>query len=321
MMATTSRVPEPGETRRIPTEPVPQPERRARSRASERADLIGMLLVAPNVAMFSVFVAIPVVVALGLSFFSWNVFGEPRFVGLDNFVRLLSDERAHNSAIVTVIVLVAGTVPTVLLGLVCGLLLTARLPATRLIRLMYYVPIIVSFVAAAVLWRWIFDPQYGLMNWLLGLVGVDGPAWLSQPETALLAVTIVIVWRNIPLATIIYVAAIQELSQEMLEAARIDGAGPLARAVHIVWPNIRPATVLVGVVSMIGVIFNSFDVVAVMTRGGPLRATDILVYYMYDVAFNQLEMGYASVLASLMFLAIFGVAIALLRFQRRAEEA
>lgn len=272
--------------------------------ASRDGRIWAWLFLAPNLIVFSVFAVIPVIGAFALSFFEWDLLKPPSFVGLDNYVALVSDQRALNSIRVT-LVLVAGTgIPTVLLGFILANALHARLRGAAVLRTMYYFPIIISLVASAVLWRWIFDVN-GAVNWLLSLVGVTGPRWLSDQAWAIVAVMIVLVWKGLPLAIILYIAALQNVSEELVDAAKVDGAGLFRRMRDVIWPSVRPATTLITVVTVIGLIFGSFDVIAVMTRGGPLRSTESLAALIYYVGFRDLQLGYASAVAVAAFLVIF----------------
>jgi multiple sugar transport system permease protein len=169
-----------------------------------------------------------------------------------------------------------------------------------------------------VLWRFIYDPRVGPVNEMLGMFGIAGPNWLQSTAWAMPAVSIVIVWLRLPLGIILYMAALQQINPQLLEAAEVDGAGPWQKLIHVIWPNVRPVTFLILVITLRGVIFDSFDVVQVMTGGGPLDATDILIKYIYDLAFAQLRLGYASALSTMLFI-IVGVLALIFNPPRRRE--
>jgi ABC-type sugar transport system permease subunit len=289
------------------------------SRWRSRDKWAAVAFLAPNLVLFSVFVVIPVIAGVLLSFFSWDLINPPTFVGLDNYVRLFGDPQAMYSLGRTLLFMLGGVIPTVVLGLVIATLINARFRGIEALRTLYYMPFVISFVASAVLWQWIYEPQRGLLNWLLSLVGIDGPPWLSSTTWALPSLVLVLVWLTIPLSTLLYLAALQRIPDEVIEASKLDGAGPVARIWHVIWPMVRPATLLVSVVMLLAFAFGSFDLVAVMTQGGPLRSTNILIYYMYDVAFNQLSMGYASALAVFQFLVVFSMTGVLLYANRVKE--
>jgi ABC-type sugar transport system permease subunit len=159
-------------------------------------------------------------------------------------------------------------------------------------------PLVISFVASAVLWRFVFDARFGPVNTILSWVGIDGPEWLQSTSWAMPAVAIVIVWLRFPLGMLLYLAALQSINPSLLEAAQLDGANTWQRIRHIIWPSVRPVTFLVTIVTLRGVLFDSFDVIQVMTGGGPVKSTEILIKYIFDVAFSQLKLGYASALAT-----------------------
>jgi len=269
------------------------------------------LFLAPNLALFALFMIIPIAMAIGLSFFQWDLLSPPRFVGLANFAKIPSDPRAVNSIVQTAYLVVIGVVPTVIVSFLLAVLINTRFPGIRVIRTIYLLPLVISFVASAVLWRYIFDPRFGPINTVLSWFGVSGPEWLQSTAWSMPAVAIVIVWLRFPLGMLLYLAALQSISPEMLEAAELDGAGPWRKIRDIIWPSVRPVTFLVAIVTLRGVLFDSFDVINVMTGGGPISSTDILINYIYNVAFSELKLGYASALATALLLIVAFLALTL----------
>lgn len=288
---------------------------RARVRGNDKplgqaqTNLWAAIFVLPNLAMFAIFIIVPILGAFALSFYDWNLMSPPEFVGFDNFTRMLNDSRAINSIWRTVYLVLGGVIPTILISFVLAVLIDTRFPGLRLIRTLYLMPIVISFVASAVLWGYILDPRWGPVNWLLGLFGISGPQWLESPTWALPAVTIVTIWLRIPVALILYLAALQSINQSLIEAGRLDGANFFQRMRFIIWPSVRPVTLLVTIVTLRGVLFESFDVVSVMTQGGPLRSTDILINYIYQAAFDRLDFGYASALSVVLFIMVMFVTL------------
>lgn len=277
---------------------------------------------APNIILFMVFMVIPIIGAFALSLFKWDLLSDPQWVGFANYVAIADDPRALNSIIRTIYLVLGGVIPTVLLAFLIAVAIDIKFPVVKLVRTLYLMPIVISFVASAVLWKWIFDPRWGPINIALSLVGVDGPSWLTSTTWALPAVTIVMIWLRLPLAILLYLAALQQINPEVLEASSIDGAGPVARLRHILWPSVRPVTLLVLIITLRGVLFEAFDVVQVMTGGGPLRSTDILIKYIYDAAFRDLQLGYASALATVLFIIVLAVSmLAIRRPSAREAEA
>jgi ABC-type sugar transport system permease subunit len=262
------------------------------------------LFVAPGIIVFTIFILAPIAIAFGLSLFSWDLISPPRFVGLANFLAIPRDARAVNSIVRTVYLIAIGVVPAVVVSFLLAALVNTRFPGIHVLRTVLLLPLVISFVASAVLWRYIFDPHFGPINLLLGLIGIDGPAWLQSTSWSMPAVAIVIVWLRFPLGMLLYLAALQSINPSLLEAAELDGASVWQKLRHVVWPNVRPVTFLVTIITLRGVLFDSFDVIQVMTDGGPIGSTDILIKYIYDVAFSQLKLGYASALATALLLLI-----------------
>ena len=285
--------------------------RLAPRRRSGRTDtpIWAFLFVGPNLILFTTFMVVPLLWGLGLSLFDWNLINEPRFVGLDNYTALLNDARAVNSVVKTAYLLALGVVPTVFLSFMLAVLINTSFPGYSVFRTMYLLPIVISLVASAVLWRFMYDPRVGPIAQLLGFFGVSGPNWLQDTTWAMPALSLVIVWLRLPLGIILYLAALQQINPSLMEAAEIDGAGPWAKLRHIIWPNVMPVTLLILVLNLRGIIFDSFDIAFVMTKGGPLNSTDILAVYIYDLAFSQLRLGYASALSTVLF--VFVIILAL----------
>jgi len=284
----------------------PKPRRR-----SSRTDspFWAALFVGPNVILFTVFMVIPLVWGLALSLYDWNLIYAPRFVGFDNYLALMNDARAVNSVVKTVYLLVLGVVPTVFLSFLLAVLINTSFPGYSVFRTMYLLPIVISLVASAVLWKFMYDPRVGPIAQLLSFFGVSGPNWLQDTTWAMPALSLVIVWLRLPLGIILYLAALQQVNPQLLEAAEIDGAGPWAKLRHIIWPNVMPVTLLILVLTLRGIIFDSFDIAFVMTKGGPLNSTDILAVYIYDLAFAQLRLGYASALSTVLFVIVIILAL------------
>ena len=285
--------------------------RPAMRRRSSRTDspFWAALFVGPNLFLFTVFMVIPIVWGLALSLFDWNLIYEPRFVGFDNYVALLNDARAINSVSKTVYLLILGVVPTMFLSFILAVLINTNFPGYSVFRTMYLLPIVISLVASAVLWRFMYDPRVGPIAQLLSFFGISGPNWLQDTTWAMPALSLVIVWLRLPLGIILYLAALQQVNPQLLEAAEIDGAGPWAKLRHIIWPNVMPVTLLILVLTLRGIIFDSFDIAFVMTKGGPLNSTDILAVYIYDLAFAQLRLGYASALSTVLFVIVIILAL------------
>ncbi len=269
------------------------------------------LFIGPNLTIFAIFTIIPIIGAVGLSFFEWDLMSPAVFVGLDNYLAIANDPKAINSIYKTAYLILIGVVPTVVVSFLLAVLINTTFPGIRVIRTVYLMPLVISFVASAVLWRYIYDPRFGPINTILSWFGIDGPAWLQSTTWSMPAIAIVTVWLRFPLGMLLYLAALQSVNPALLEAAEIDGAGTWIKLRHILWPNVRPVTFLVTIVSLRGILFDSFDVVRVMTDGGPIGSTDILIRYIFELAFSQLRLGYASALATALFVIVAAMAMLL----------
>jgi multiple sugar transport system permease protein len=280
----------------------------------DRAAAYGLL--APNLILYTVFIVVPVLLALGLSFTSWNLVGAPQWVGLANYKAMVNDPAVPQAIETTMIFLVFGVVPTVVLGLLLAILVNVQFRFVGVVRTLYFVPAVVSFAASAILWQWIYRPGQGFLDYALKKVGIDGPAWLSNTHTALFALDIIAIWLSLPTAILLYLAALQRIPKHVIEAAMLDGAGAFTRLRKIIWPGVRNMTILVVIVAIIAFTNSSFDLVNILTQGGPINATSTLIYYIYYAAFNNVQLGYAAALSVLQ-IALFAAILGLLALARR----
>lgn len=278
-----------------------------------------LAMLAPNLILFTVFIVVPVILGVLLSFTSWDLDGLPEFVGVANYGRLITDPMVPQAIVTTMVFLLFGVVPTVVLGLVLAVLANVRFRFIGVIRTLYFVPAVVSFAASSVLWQWIYRPGQGILDFGLHKLGIAGPAWLSNSHTALPALDIVSIWLSLPVATLLYLAALQRIPEQVIEAATLDGAGAFSRLRYIIWPGVRNITVVVVIVATLAFTNGSFDLVNIMTQGGPINATTTLIYYIYFVAFDNIQLGYAAALSVLQ-LALFGVLLVVLGVARRFME-
>lgn len=278
------------------------------------------LFILPNYLGVLVFLVFPVLFAFYLSFQSWNGLTAPVFVGLQNFAGLLRDGvfwiTLRNTAVYTLL-----TVPTgVVISLGVAALLNQRVRGLTVFRTAMFIPVVTSALAVAVIWKWIFDYQNGLVNDLLGLFHLPQVPWLSDPFWAMIGIAIIGVWQNFGLTSIILLAALQQVPSQLLEAASIDGAGPWRRFQTITVPLIMPAIVFVSITSFISS-FQVFAQVYYMTNGGPNYGTTVMTLLIFQRAFQQNRFGEASALAYILFAIIFLVTMAQLRLSRGAVNA
>ncbi|WP_281885570.1 carbohydrate ABC transporter permease [Paenibacillus sp. YYML68] len=255
----------------------------------------------PNLVVFSVFTLFPILFAIVLSFYQWNVIEPPTFVGLDNYIHFLKDDKAITSLQLNILLIVYSVPTAVVISFFMAILINRKLAGIHLIRTMFYFPIIISLVSSAFIWKWIYSKNFGVLNYGLEWLGIPPVDWLGDDNVALLAVAIVIIWKHIPPTLIIYLAALQSVPKHLYEAASLDGAGAWKKMIHITWPMVSNATLLLFILNMIWTFFGSFDAIAVLTGGGPYGSTEIIIYYLYEKAFMELNMGYASALGIVLF--------------------
>lgn len=296
------------------TQALSAPAQAARPRLTFRhwEAINGWLMVAPWVVGFLLFTAGPMIASVAISLTKWDLLTKPRFIGLDNYVKMLSDDPLVALSMRVTTVYAAVSVPLgVALGLAVALLLNEKIKWQSFARTVYYLPSVVSGVAVALLWRWLFAADFGLFNSLLAMVGIEGPAWLSDSRTALPALIIMSLWA-VGGGMIIYLAGLQSVPTEMYEAAQLDGANTAQRFWNITVPMISPVIFFQTVMGLIGAL-QTFTQAYIMTDGGPMNATLFFLLYLYRNAFQYFHMGYASALAWLLFAYILALTLLLLR--------
>jgi multiple sugar transport system permease protein len=273
------------------------------SRAERRA---AWLLLAPALLAIGVFFALPLLAALALSTTDFDIYSiaDPtavRFLGAGNYTRLLRDPIFWQALRTTLVYVGLGTPLTLLAALGGALLLASRLARFRaLFRTVFFAPVVTTLVAAAVVWHYLYHPRYGLFNHLLGLLGLPAIDWLGHPAWAMVAITLLAVWRSFGYALVIYVAGLQAIPRSLYEAAELDGASAWRQFRDITWPLLAPTTVFVAVITTVG-LFQIFAEPYVMTRGGPLNATTSVAMLMYQQGFRWWSMGNAAAIAFVLF--------------------
>lgn len=271
----------------------------------------------PSLAGLLVFMILPMLASLGLTFTDWDPLLPTRFtfVGGKNYARLLEDKTFHGALLHT-LTFIAGYIPLVLaFGLGVALLLNQRLRGLALFRGAFFIPVVSAWVAVALLWMWIFNPRYGVLNYLIGLVGLQGPGWLFDPNWAMPAIIITSVWKDLGFIAILFLTGLQNIPDEYYEAAMIDGAGPGQKFWRITLPLLSPTTFFAVTISLINS-FQVFDQVWIMTGGGPAGATTVLVQQIVNHAFNYGRMGYAATLSWVLFGLVFLITILQTRLRR-----
>jgi multiple sugar transport system permease protein len=277
--------------------------------------IAGYFFLLPNLVGFLIFSLIPIVATFGLTLTNWNLIGERTFVGLENYQKLIADnlfwQTARNTVTYTL-----GAVPIgVFIAFWLALLLNRKMRGVVFFRTIFFLPYVTLTVAIAIVWAWIYHPELGLVNYLLGLVGIDGPRWLQSTTWAMPAIIIMSNWKGIGYAMLIFLAGLQAIPQELQEAATIDGASAFQRLRHITVPLLAPTTFFILVTSFIAAM-QAFDQFYVMTQGGPAYVTTTLVMYIFQNGFEWFQMGYAATVAVVLFASIFAITVLQWRFAR-----
>jgi len=284
----------------------------------------GWAFVAPALVLIGVFFFVPVLAGLVLSFTDFDIYavGRPdfaRFVGLRNYVQALGNPMFWKALGNTLFFVLVGGPLSVAASLVAALLVSSKL--TRfpgLFRSIFFMPVVTTLVAVAIVWRYLYQPQYGLLNWALGGLGIRPVDWLGDSHWAMLAIILLAVWKNFGYNMLIFVAGLQSVPEELYEAAELDGASPWSRFVHVTLPSLGPTFLFVGVMTMLGN-FQLFAEPYVMTQGGPLKATTTVVMLMYDEGFRWWRMGMGSAIAFVLFVIMLAGTLLQMRLQREGR--
>jgi ABC-type sugar transport system permease subunit len=279
------------------------------------------VFVTPNLVMYSLFILIPSAAGVILSFCEWNILGPITWVGFENYRRLLDDELLLPAFGRTFKFLLLGVLPTVFGGFLVAVLLNWKVKGIGVFRAMFFLPLTISSAVAGIAWSSIFSPDAGWINRILEIVGINGPEWLSSFTWALPSITIIVIWLSLPLVIILYLAGLQRISPEILEAAALDGANAWQRLWQVIFPCVSATTTLVVAIEILAFLSAPFEISLLMVQGGPLDSTTSLAYYAYKVAFEQFEVGYSAALVMLQFFVLMSVVvpIALVRKYRKAK--
>lgn len=275
------------------------------------------LFLGPNLVLFLVFTAFPIVFGLAISFTNWNIVEPMTFAGLANYRKLLSDPLTWKTVTITLYYTI-GVVPTALaMSLFFSILLNQRIRALGFWRGIFFLPMVTSGVAIALVWKWLYAYQFGAVNSLIGLLGIARQNWLFDQKLVMPAIIVVAIWAALPVHIIFFLAGLQGVPRELYEAADIDGAGRWQQFLNVTWPLITPTTFFLLIITLIGSFTGGFDIVWNLTQGGPLDSSDLFVVQLYRTAFVYFQMGYASAMAYGLFLAVLLVTILQWRAQDR----
>jgi ABC-type sugar transport system permease subunit len=288
------------------------------SRRARREAWLGYALIAPSLLVFGLVYLYPVAYSAWISLWDWDLMTPARWVGLANYRALatadfwavVSNTARYSTGVVVL---------SMALGLALALALNDRSALSAALQASIFSSYIVSWVAVSLLWIWMLDPQYGLVTFGLRLVGLPAVNWLGDPAVALWTLVLVTVWKTVGYPLVIYLAGLQAIPSDVLEAAALDGATGWQRFRHVTWPLLGPTT-LVLLVTITIASFQGFDIVKIMTQGGPVNTTSIYVYYIYEQAFQYFKLGLASAAVVVFFLVILGLTLVEWRLFRRDGE-
>lgn len=273
----------------------------------------------PSLIGFLIFIVYPIFYSLGVSFTDWDLINQMNFVGLKNYVALFQDPEFWNSLKNTFLFIVGYLPCVMIIGLFIALLLNSKLKARAIFRGVYFLPVVTSWVAVSLVWKWLFNPKFGLINYVLSWFSIEGLNWLNDPKIAMIAIIITSVWKDIGFIMVLYLGGLQNISESLYEAAEIDGANGRQKFFGVTLPMLKSTTFFVSMISLINS-FQVFDQVNVMTDGGPGNATTVLVQNIYNSAFKYSEMGYASAMSWVLFLIIFVVSLVQMYGERRMSK-
>lgn len=293
-----------------------QPSRRRPMSAARREALAFYLCISPWLIGFVIFVLGPMIASLVLSFMDWDLLGSASFAGVDNYTRMFDRDPLFWQSMRVTFLFTLLYVPTELIGgLFIAILMNQKVRGISIFRTIYYLPSVLSGVAFVVVWMWLLHPEAGLVNAALAVVGIDGPRWLADPDTALYALWIMSVW-GLGRTAVIYLAGLQGVPRDLYEAGALDGTNALQAFWYITVPMITP-TIFFNLVLSVIATFQTFTSAFVATNGGPLDSTLFFVLYIYRQAFDRFNMGYASALAWVLFMLILLLTLLIVRSARK----
>lgn len=291
--------------------------KRTKTAYNKGEGLTALLFLSPTMVIFGAFILFPVFFSFYLSFQKWNMFNNDAvFVGLDNYIRMFQSEDfwmvLKNTAVYTF-----GTVPlNMLFSLTVAYWLNKKLIGKKFLRTAFFAPVVISPVAAALIWRWLYDPNYGVINYIVSVLGFDPVNWLNEPTAAMFALIVMGVWKTFGINMVLFSAGLQGIPDSYYEAAMIDGAGKWSKFWNITLPMLGPTTFFIMIMSMISS-FQVFDIVYILTSGGPLGSTKVIVFYVYEYAFKFFEMGYASAISYMLFFILLVLTMLQIKYMQK----
>jgi multiple sugar transport system permease protein len=290
-------------SRRAPRANAPERSTGGKARA-KREGRAAFLFLLPDSLGLLIFVFIPMIMAIVLGFFRLDGFGNLSFIGGANYVRMVQDPQFLQSAGVTAIYLVILVPAVFIVSLLLALLVQQRIPFIGAIRSALFAPYVISLVVVGLMWQFLLSDKVGIINQFLSAFGVNGISWLGDPKYTLGTVVVISIWFQMGYYMIIFLSGLQDIPGELYESARIDGASAWQRFWNITWPMLRPTALFVLITVTIAVITGGFDLIYILTGGGPAGSTSLLIFYIYQQAFLYGEYGYAAAIGSVLVLVL-----------------
>lgn len=275
--------------------------------------LSGYLFLLPNFLAVCIFMLIPIVFSFWLSLTEWDLINPPKFVGLENYSEMLTDGRFHTTMKNTILFSLITIPSSIAISLFFALLLNQAISGVKTYQAIIFMPVVVSMVAVSVIWRWIFNTEVGILNYFLDFFGISPVGWISTEKWALISVSLVAIWKSIGFNMVIFLAGLKGIPRQLYEAADIDGAGTIAKVFRIEIPLLGPTLFFVTIMTVLSS-FQAFDVVYMITDGGPGDSTNVIYYWIYQHAFKFFNMGYAAALSWVVFAVLFVVTLMQFRF-------
>ncbi|WP_035172027.1 carbohydrate ABC transporter permease [Caldanaerobius polysaccharolyticus] len=282
----------------------------------QKKDVIAAyLFLLPNIIGFFVFTIGPVAASLILSFFNWPVLNPPTFVGFQNYLELAKDPLFKKALLNTLKYVVEYLPLNIVISLLLASWLSKDIKGITIYRTLFFLPVLSPGVAVASIWRWIYQPEFGLFNGILESIGIKGPNWLGDVKIAMFSVVLMSVWWGVGYNTVVFMAGIKAIPHTLYEAAEIDGANSIGKFFKITIPLLSP-TLFFGIVMTLITSFQVFDQIYIMTNGGPMNATTTLVMYIFQNGFQFFKMGYAAAISWILFIMIFVLTLIQLKMQK-----
>lgn len=273
---------------------------------------IAAIFLLPYMLIFTIFRLGPSIAGIYISFCKWDLAGSLSFVGLDNFIRLTTDKNFHTSLINTLVFFVLTLPPLIIFSLLLAILLNQKMRFKNVGRVVSIIPYVLIPAVVGIIWNWMYDNNFGILNYYIKALGGDPVRWLTSEKTALISVAIVVIWSFIGYNMVLFLAGLQGIPRELYEASMIDGANKTQTFFRITWPMLKPITSMIVTLTLISTV-QLFDQIFVMTNGGPGTSTLTMVQYLYTSAFQNYQMGYGSAIE----VAILIILVILIKLQNK----